>query len=198
VPRRALVDAQSPMPGWLSRLFPVKTLASVREPTVVRIDARVFSPNTLVSPISGHTAALIVWRFLAHYTDRSGQTPVERYKLLWSCSRGEDIVLVTPQGRVLVPARGRVIKPAMTGRGVPLDVPLPPEAAELATWSAPGLMFYDELLLRNGDPVRLRATVGACGGKQGSAYRSGGEGGNDFEARPDLGAVVLEDLPFAE
>jgi hypothetical protein len=186
------------MPGWIARLFPTKTLAGVREPTPVRIDARLLSPNSLVSPLSGTSAALIAWRFLAHYTDHAGRTPVERYQLLCVCARGEDLLLATPQGTVLVPAQGLEIRPAITGRGVPLDVPLPPEAAHLMQRSTLGPIFYDELLLRNGDPVRLRATVAPCGGERGSAYRSSGAGRSDFEALPRLGPVVVEDLPFAD
>ncbi len=184
------------MPSWLTRLFPQKTLEGVRAPTRVRVEASVLSPNSVVSPLTGYAAALIAWRFYAHFTDRSGQSPVERYKLLYACARGEDLHLSTLDGSVLVPAQGRSIVPASPGRGVPLDGPLPPEAAQLAHWSAPGLIFYDELLLRTDDAVRLRAVVAPCGGERGSAYQSSGAHPCDFEALPHLGPVVVEDLPF--
>lgn len=182
------------MAGFFARLFPRKTLAAVREPTPVRVDARMASPNTLVSPISGHAAALISWRFYTHYTDRSGRSEVERHALVGAHTLGEDVVLETAQGTVFVPARGRKVEPALSGHGLPLDVPLPPQVAHLMTGSLPGLLYYDELLLRTGDPVRLRATVAPRGPSQGTAYRSTGEVHSDFEALPDHGPVVVEDV----
>jgi hypothetical protein len=185
------------VPGWLSRLFPAKTLAGIREPTAVRVDARVLSPNTLVSPITGHTAALIFWRFYTHYTDYDRQTPAERHQPIGACGRGADLHLGTPHGTVLVPALGRTIRPAVAGGGLPLEVSPPPEATFLAQ-SFRGLVFYDELLLRNGEPVRLRAFVAPSSNKQGSAYRSGGgDGSSDFEVIPHLGPVVVEDVLFS-
>src|SRR6185369_2250974 len=81
------------MPGWFQRLFPAKTLAGVKAPTAVRVDARVLTPNTLVSPLSGQPAALIGWRFFTHFHDHSGQQPKELYRLLLSCARGGDMML---------------------------------------------------------------------------------------------------------
>jgi hypothetical protein len=83
------------------------------------------------------------------------------------------------------------------GYSVPLEVPPPPEAAAVLQ-RPPGLVYYDELLLRNGDRVQLRATVAPAGEERGPAYRLRGEERSDFEALPDLGAVVVRDLPFAE
>jgi hypothetical protein len=185
------------MPGWLARLFPTRTLAGVRAPTPVRVDARIVSPNTLVSPITGNAGALVMWRFFAHYTDRTNRNNVDRYDLLGTYARGEDVVLSTPEGTVLVPARGREIRSAVGGHGLPLDVPPPPEAASVMQRN-PGLVFYDELLLRSGDRVRLRATVAPSAPERGSAYRASGEARCDFEAVPGLGPVVVEDLPFAD
>jgi hypothetical protein len=184
------------MPGWLAKLFPARTLAGVSRPTPVLVDAHVASPNTLVSPLSGYSAALIAWRFLVHYTEQRQQS-VERFRLLWACARGEDLVLTTPQGTIFVPSRGREVRPLAKGRGVPLDSPLPPEAAHLAEGTMPGLVFYDELLLRNGDLVRLRAVVAPSAGQRGSAYRSDGAVRADFEALPQLGRVVVQDRPLA-
>jgi hypothetical protein len=172
-------------------------LADVRAPTPIRVDGTVLSPNAVVSPITGYTAAVIGWRFYTQFTDTSGQMNKVRCKLLFACARGEGLVLATPHGTVLVPAAGREIRPTHPGPGVPLEVPLPPEAAELATWSAPGLIYCDELLLRNGDAVRLRATVAPTGAEHGSAYRSSSGERCDFEALPRLGPVVVEDLPVS-
>lgn len=187
----------APMPGWLARFFPKTTLAGVRSPTPVRVEAQVLSPNTLVSPITGQAGALVLWCFYSHYIDHMSRNQAERHVLLGAFARGEDVVLSTPQGTVLVPARGRQIQPAVRGYGIPLEVPPPPEAAAVLVHT-PGLVYYDELLLRNGDRVRLRATVAPAGGERGPAYRSRGEERADFEALPDLGAVVVEDLPFAK
>jgi hypothetical protein len=184
------------VPSWFDRLFPRKTLAGVRAPTAVRVDARVASPNRIVSPLSGQAAAAIGWRFYAHYMEQAGRSEVERYQLLWYGGRGEDLVLATPEGTVLVPVEGRLLQPAVEARGISLDVPLPPEAAHLMRGPSRGAIFYDELLLRTGDAVRLRATVAPSGGAAGSAYRSSGEGRCDFEALPRLGPVVVEDRPF--
>jgi hypothetical protein len=97
------------MAGWLARFFPKTTLAGVCAPTPVRVEAQVLSPNTLVSPITGHTGGLILWRFYAHYTERVGRHEAERHTLLGTLARGDEVVLSTPQGTVLVPARGRQI-----------------------------------------------------------------------------------------
>jgi hypothetical protein len=184
------------VPRWFERLFPKKTLAGVRAPTAVRVEARVASPNRIVSPISGLAAAVIGWRFYAHFMEQTGRNEVERYALLWNGGRGEDLVLETPEGTVLVPAEGRLLQPAVEGRGVSLDVPLPPEAAHLMREPNRGAIFYDELLLRTGDRVRLRATVAPSAKDSGSAYRASGERRCDFEALPRLGPVVVEDRPF--
>ena len=185
------------MTGWLARLFPAKTLAGVREPVPVRILARVHSPNTLVSPLSGHTGALIVWRFLTHYTDHSGQTPVDRHKLLWACSRGGDLVLVIPEGTVLVPAKGRVIAAGGDGaRGAPQRAPAAGGGAARAGVGAGAGVLRRAAAAQRG-PGAAAGDGGAVRGAEGVGVPVGWRGRTDFEARPDLGKVVVEDLLFA-
>ena len=187
------------MAGLWARLFPKKTLAGLREPARVSIQARMLSPNTLTSSLSRHTAALIGWRFFVHYVDPSDRQSRERYDLLWACVFGDDVTLSTPQGTVLVPAEARVLRPGVTGHGIPLDVALPPEAAHVLQMPAAkrGVVYYDELLIRNGDAVRLTAIVAPSAPVGASAYRSSGAPHADYTARGDLGDTLLEDLPFA-
>jgi hypothetical protein len=193
------------MPGFWAELFPKKTLSAVsgaKEPTFVAIHARVASANVLTSPLSSRTAALILWRFFVHYIaheggGRGGRSEVEHYDLLWEHVLGDDVLLATPQGTVLVPSERRSVLPFGGGHGVPLDFRLPPEAAHVLQMPAAslGIVYYDETLFRNGDTVRLTAWVEARARTGREPFRESVGIEADFVARGDLGMVQVMDAP---
>jgi hypothetical protein len=168
----------------------------------VRLDARIASPNLIHSPLSGHAAALIGWRFFVRYHIESQRNNyrTEHYDLLWSTILGSDVLLDAGGRTVLVPNQLLTLTSAIDlGHGVPVEGPLPPNAAHVLALplAQRGLVFYSELLLRTGDAVRLWATVEARDRAGQSAYRSSGERGADFVARPDLGEMILQDRSVA-
>jgi hypothetical protein len=188
--------------SFLEGLFPKKTLADVRGPVRVSIRARVHSTNSITSPLSGASAALILWRFSVRFMEvpnpylhsRYSGPKDEIYEPLFSYLLGREVHLSTPQGIVFVSSEDLEVVPAVAdGRGVPVDCPLPPEVAHVMTMPGArnGVLYYDENTLRNGDKVRLKAFVAACSDSPRKTPSGGSH--HDFEVRPDLGAVVIED-----
>jgi hypothetical protein len=187
----------------LRSLFPRTRLAGIRGPESVSVHGSVATPNEITSPLSGIRAALFSWRFFVRWSNdnrvlgdrdvfaRSG----ERHDLLFSCVHGGDLVISTKDGDVLVPRERLSIRVSGIARaGIPIEGPLPPEAAHVLAMpdAKRGVLVYQELPLGSGDAVRLRARVEAVS-YGGGAYRNGGDVVAPYRARPDLQPSIVED-----
>ncbi len=136
----------------------------------VQLRGRIASPNRVVSPVTRRPAAVLQY-YLFVPDDRGG--PHDR--LIDTGRLGDDLVLETHGGRLLVPLHGiDIYFRGANPKGLPLG--RVPEgfatlrgdagARELA---AAGRLFYRELVLVSGQPVRFRGTVTPIVGE--GAYR---------------------------
>lgn len=173
-------------------------LTFVSGPTEVSLLARVASPNTAESPMTGMRAALIEIaageRVIIH--DRSDDTQTrEVFRALGSTILAGRVLLETPDGLLEVPVAGLKLEfPGTQNLAVMnIDRPLPPSIAHVVKRLGEGAGCYRELALSQGDLVELRAVVAprpaAPGDPPGEAV--------PWIARPDLGPVVLEDRSIA-
>lgn len=173
-------------------------LTFVSGPTAVSVVARVASPSTAESPMTGMRAALIEIaageRVIIH--DRSDDSqPREVFRELGSTILAGRVLLETPDGLIEVPVAGLKLRfPGTQNLAVMnIDRPLPPSIAHVVERLRDGAGCYRELSLSQGDLVELRAVVAPRPSEPGDPP---GEA-VPWIARPDLGPVVLVDRSIA-
>jgi hypothetical protein len=184
----------------LSRLGLLRptNLRFISGPTRVSIRGRLASPNETVSPMTGLRAALIELTAGARAMeyDATQDREIEVFRPLGTLVLGSPSVLVeTAGGLVEIPTAGlrlafaNVQNLAVTS----IDRPLPTDLQAVMDRIDRGVASYRELSISQGDAVRLEAVVGP------RRTGPGGAGASDaaWEARPDLGPVVLHDESVA-
>jgi hypothetical protein len=130
------------MTSFWSRYFPERSVASIAQPTWVRIDARVASANAHASPFSSAScAAARYWLLDA------------RREEIASGWIGDELVLASDEGpTIAVP-----LSPSTLTNSVDAitPAPLPEQARELAREAR----YYREVCVAHGARVELRAVV---------------------------------------
>lgn len=154
--------------AWLKALFrahelPIDPLSPVR----VDFVGRVLSPNTITSPITGFSAAvlevaLVDWeRVIQPQAGMLDDTERDRFTALGAMRYGNALVIEDAAHRTFVIEDLQALKVfPLSARPSPLDVPAPRELADAARQSA-HLLCYREVRFREGDAVRVVATVRA-------------------------------------
>ncbi|WP_394847428.1 hypothetical protein LZC95_08180 [Pendulispora brunnea] len=158
-------------------------------PQRVRLAARVASPNTIASPLTGARANAFMWRFWAE--DADDPSPMDPSdapeRRQWATG---DLELVADSGaRIHVPARAlSLVADDAQQLRFPLVRPIPPE---LGPPLDDGRMsFYAETAFREGDEVVLDAWLARS--QPAAAFRDRGDAVSaPFTAHPELGPITL-------
>jgi hypothetical protein len=195
--------------GKLSELFAKEEIPEIGERAVrIHLLGTVASPNEATSPMSGMTASLIVLSLLERLirhggSAQSGQTEKEQFRPIASVGFGTLHVADRKNQLLEVPVMQNgagmldIDVFPLSQSGVPMDTELPPALARFTKLaSGEHMLFWRETLFRNGDPVRIRATI-----SKGSSIRMGGYRdvvtavlqGGIVTARPDLGRIELHE-----
>ncbi|RLB61556.1 MAG: hypothetical protein DRI90_11070 [Deltaproteobacteria bacterium] len=141
------------------------TLRGLIEPTAVYLRGKVASSDSVISPITGQRAALIQWTLFSC-------GPAEAFdQLLATGLFGSALLFKIPGGLVRIPTADlEVYFAAANAIAQPVPPNLPAPFRQLATTAqahacaARGELYYRELRLMSGRPVRLRATVSPIAG----------------------------------
>jgi hypothetical protein len=170
------------MLAWLAGLFgskPRQTVGAITQPTRMHLEARVASPNTLTSPLTGTTAALLMVtvverRIFTSDGGIAGSREAETYHTIGSTLLGTELELLDAAGTVIhVPAAGLQVKPLFETGGNTLSN-VPPFLHPLVARASGGhVLCFRESAFREGDRVRLRATIGLEATAPAQGYRSG-------------------------
>jgi hypothetical protein len=172
------------MPAWLRRFFREHELPGDRS-EAARVDfvGRVMSPNEITSPITGLTAsmmeiALVDWEtVLVRQRGLLVDKEVDRFTTLGAACYGRLLEIQDNGGRRLVVESFRSLRVVpLSDRPLVLDSPPPPELADVVRKSQ-HMLSYREVRFREGDSVRVVATVGA------GEVRATGEGYRDSTRR---------------
>jgi hypothetical protein len=190
---------------WLSSLFvtkPPRVFGPLTEaPRQVFLEARVASPNTQKSPLTGTTAAVIMVTVVEREIIQTqgnrgaGGPEVEQFFTVGSTLLGESLDLVDADGVVVrVPVAGGVAIRALfnTGGNTLSTVPdfLKPIVART---SGQRVVCFREVAFREGDVVQFRGMVALETTASAEGYRSGV--GQRAVVRPELGrAEIAETL----
>lgn len=144
-------------------------ITGIASPTAVQIRGAIVSPNHVTSPVTLCPAVVLECYFFA--------VGVRGDELVHVARLGAHLVVKTFGGCVLVPVQGiDVFYRGANPVGVPLHA-IPPAFAALSAdpgahdLAARGALFYRELALVSGQPVRLRATVAPL--PAAATYRAG-------------------------
>ena len=179
------------------------TLAGIDRPATVDIVATVASVDHVESPITGARGAVVqIELFESHQLSTS-----QHRELLIATSGNfvdapeETLLGVAVLGDSLLLSAERAAQVSVRARACTITFPaatarrrlarLPPDLGPLFRQpEGRGQLWFREVILAHGDRVRLRAVVVPCARVVATEYRSAAAGG--FEARDDLGAVVLD------
>ncbi len=138
------------------------TIGAITSPTAVRLRGHIVSPNTVVSPITRRPAAV-----LCYYALANGE-------LVHHGVLGEHVVVKVRTARLLVSTvgldvyfRGANPEPIAVPHWPINDLPLNAKAVQ---YCDSGSLWYRELTLESGQPVRFRGTIAPLRG--GGAYRT--------------------------
>lgn len=169
-------------------------LAFASGPVSVSLKARVASPSTVVSPMTGMRSAfieLVVGERRVVQSADDGQREIEEFERLGSMIVGGSLLLESEDGLIEVPTEGvRFAFPGVANLSVTnVDRPLPKELQHVMNRILKGTACYREHTLSEGDPVTLTGMVGP------KVARKGGASAEDaaWIARPDLGPVTVRD-----
>ncbi len=182
----------------LDRLFRrrARELASVDGPTRVELDCRVASPDVVQSQVTSVVAALIRWSLLEERTVHAsrGGGAERSYRVLARGLYGDAPLILSFEGTAIeVPveaAQWVLVEDPQDGDLLARVPPaLRPVAASLQTDRA---VAYREAYLRQGDPVRLTATLERVRVESGGGYRAAPAAGRAFRALPEDRLVVRE------
>lgn len=177
-------------------------------PSPVRVSfvGTVASPNDFASPVTGTKTALAVFTLLErilHTTGSGsvgGSTESESFRAVGSVALGGPLVVADGRGRQVsippaVDAWGRLaIEIVSLGSGgIVIENRLPAGVEHLVRYaSGLHMLFYRETLFRQGDRVRVRATVTEHQAIVASGYRDGVT--RTLVARPDLAPLTLVEM----
>jgi len=169
------------------------SLRGVTQPTPVYLRGKVASADTVVSPVTGQRAALIQWTL---FTRGPGD---EFDQLLDQGLFGTGLLFHMPEGVVRVPtAKLEVYFAAANAAALQVPATLPEQIRSLAATAqvhgcaARGELYYRELRLLSGRPVRIRGMVGPIDGT--GCYRAPADA--QFVVRDDLETPTLSiDVP---
>lgn len=179
--------------SFWSRYFPRRSVVEISQPTWVRVDARVASPNALTSPLTGFTCAA------AHYwllTDRNVRIGgIRSFYARASGWFGEQIVLASSEGPTIsIPLTQAALTNSLEHEDAALltNAPSALRRQIAAIGLDDGPVFFSEVRLSAGDRVELRAVVEPTpspGGYRGTSAPSAAT----LRACPELGSVQIFD-----
>lgn len=170
-------------------------------PREVSVLTTIVSADSVVSPMSGLRAALVDIEILERIRRSPGaargsieETDTDTFELLGTFVCGDVLTLRDEDDdEITIVARRARIDPQLSFRkGTPLTR-VPPELAPLLSRATGrGVICYRELLLREGDKLRLKAVIEPSQSVVSNGYRSATR--SSFVARDDLALVVLEEV----
>jgi hypothetical protein len=183
---------------WLTGLFegkPRLRLGPIAGPTRMHLEARVASPNTITSPLTGTTAALLMVTVVERVIIETGgniggNREIEQFRTVGSTLVGTEIDLVDADGAVVhVPTAGLVVRPLFNTGGNTISTVPPFLKPLVAQASGSHVVCFRESAFREGDVVRLHAVIGLEATAPAQGYRSGVA--QRAVARAEWGSVVL-------
>lgn len=154
------------MAGFLARVFRrrARTLDALEGPTRVDLECRVASPDVVVSPVSGTTAAMVRWTLLEQRSSgggSQGSRSETSYRVLDRGLYGEPVLLLAFAGEAIeVPLeRARLALVEDEADGTFLSAVPDALRASVARLATDRAIAYREAYLLQGSVVRLVATV---------------------------------------
>jgi hypothetical protein len=169
------------------------------EPVRVSLLATVASSNAIVSPFTGLRGAILHVELVERFPrpnegGRYSEDLEDQYQSLGVVVLGDVVTLRDEDGDEINLVVGRTrVDPSLPRRG---GTPLSRAPAEvvplLQRATGRGVVCYRELLLREGESVRLKAIVEPTQSVVTSGYRAGTR--VSYVARDDLEPVVLEEV----
>ncbi len=184
--------------GLLDRVFRrrARDLSRVDGPTRVELVCRVASPDVIASPVSAIEAALVRWTLLEEHTTHAGRGGgSERAYLtlarglyesapLWLAFEGQSVEVPLETAILTLvedPSDGDFLS----------EVP-PALMRTVRDYRGDRALAYREAFLRQGDAVRLTATIERVPPDAEVGYRARAGARPDFRALPDERIVVRE------
>lgn len=151
------------IPVWLRRYLRVRTFpVAPRAPVRVDVVGKVTSPNVATSPITRLDGSLIEIALVDKeiiVPDRYESDEREAYTTLGYARYGGDLVIGdSAGGSLLVPRASAFEVVPLSMRPLNLDTGVPPEL-EAASRNSEHMLAYREVRFRQGDRVRVIATV---------------------------------------
>ena len=171
-----------------------------REPVSVSVLTTIVSPGSVVSPLTGMHAAMILVEVLERIPlipsgqADQGDSVSDVFNLLGVVVLGDVVTLRDDDGDEINVVVGRAqLAPQLPRRGGTPVTRVPPEIVPiLGRATGRGVVCYRELTLGQGEKVRLKAVVEPSQSVVMSGYRSGTR--VTYVARDDLAPVVLEEV----
>jgi hypothetical protein len=190
---------------WLSNLFVTKAPRVIgpltEAPRQVFVEARVASPNSQKSPLTGTTGAVIMVTVVEREIIQTqnnrgtGGPETERFLTVGSTLLGESLDIVDAEGIVVrVPVtNGVAIRPLFNTGGNTLSTVPDFLKPLVARTSGQRVVCFREVAFREGDVVQFRGMVALETTPSVEGYRSGV--GHRAVVRPELGrAEIAETL----
>jgi hypothetical protein len=188
------------------------TLEGILQPTRVHLQGTVATAVRVESPLTHLHGALFHWTFYVNRkptilplveavfeaTRRSGEAdPLNRTPRLEHLATviwGDDLFVEVGGKTIHITTDKLVARFHGAREPVPLECTLPPELLRLDAFrqADSAVIYYVEHSLLSGDRVSLDATIEPLT-PGGGAYRSAGAVAAHFDARADLGSILLED-----
>ena len=179
---------------------------SASQPVRVNFVGTVTSANDYASPITDTRASLIVFTLLERIiitsggNSMAGSSETETFRDVGSVALGGPLVIADAKGRlVTVPTPvdqwGRLAMDVVPigNTGIAISGRLPEGVAHLVQQaSGQHMLFYRETLFRNGDRLRVRATVAEQQSTVAAGYRDAIA--RSLVARPDLARITLVEM----
>jgi hypothetical protein len=182
--------------GRLAAASAAPAAGEAHEPVRVSLRATIVSPSSIVSPLSGTRGAVLHVELVERFTDErgGGEEGSDMDQSLGVLIVGDVVTLRDEDGdEIAIVARRARVEPSLPRRGGTPLTRVPPEVVPiLQRASGRGVVCYRELLLREGEAVRLKAIVEPTQNIVTAGHRAGWR--VTYVARDDLEAVVLEEL----
>jgi len=181
-----------------SWLFPRKSLEGIAvgaRPVRVRVEGTVISENASTSPMTERRGVVLEYRFYDRWYSGQQQRPYSS-RVLARGRRGDSLVVDVGGKLVMVPVAKAKLVFAGTWTALPVPGLIPDEMIQTHPNLDVGFedLCYDEKLLQMGSRVRLTGSVEAEERARAGAYRGGGGAPWDFEAKPEIGSFIVEEL----
>ncbi|MEM9074047.1 MAG: hypothetical protein AAGE52_36480 [Myxococcota bacterium] len=190
--------------GFFDRFRARRSLKGITQPTRVRVVGTLVGSDSAKSRVTGRRGCAIEYRFWDRTTyssplemGRPSYQDMFRDRLLGRGFVG-DALEIEVEGSVLVVALEARVGIAFRGGWDPSYLPnlLPEEvaAAHPELEKLKGELCYDERGLHTGQEVRIAGYVEPVQTSRHGGYRGGAGAPWDFQARFDLGPVLVEEL----